>query len=169
MMDSMSTLESLGDDPSTHDLDSVITLRVEEYLTTDISSYDYELWNSIPQYRKTELSFGRLLGKGSFSDIFEVTASVVENDRSLRKVKDDLLKNTTDDLGRRIEAKFRSNDLKKEGELKDDYTGSITDDLDYKFNFVDLDEEDIVNDKYIDSLFSSSKTTSEAFMCPLSR
>jgi len=110
MMDSMTTLESLGDDPSTHDLDSVITLRVEEYLTTDISSYDYELWNSIPQYRKTELSFGRLLGKGSFSDIFEVTASVVENDRSFRKVKDDLLKNTTDDLGRRIEAKFRSND-----------------------------------------------------------
>jgi len=50
MMDSMTTLESLGDDPSTHDLDSVITLRVEEYLTTDISSYDYELWNSIPQY-----------------------------------------------------------------------------------------------------------------------
>ena len=66
-----------------------------------------ELWNSIPQYhRKTELSFGRHLGKDSFSDI---TAAVVENDRSFRKVKDDL-KNTTDDLGRRIEAKFRSND-----------------------------------------------------------
>ena len=147
-----------GDDPSTDDLDSVMSLRVEEYLTTDISSYDYELWNSIPQYRKTELSFGRLLGKGSFSDIFEVTATVVENDRSFRKVKDDLLKNTTDDLGRRIEAKFRSNDLKKEGEL---------DDLDNKFNFVDLDEEDIVNDKYIDSLFSSSETTSEDFMVPI--
>ena len=140
-----------------HDLDSVMSLRVEEYLTTDISSYDYELWNSIPQYRKTELSFGRHLGKGSSSDISKVTAAVVKNDRSFRKVKDDQLKNTTDDLGRRIEAKFRSNDLKKEGEL---------DDLDNKFNFVNLDEEDIVNDKYIDSLFSS-ETTSEAFMVPL--
>jgi len=71
---------------------------------------NYELWNSIPQYhRNTELSFGRHLGKGSFSDISEVTAAVVENDRSFRKVKDDL-KNTTDDLGRRIEAKFRSNE-----------------------------------------------------------
>jgi hypothetical protein len=164
----MSTLESLGDDPSMHDLDSVMSLCVEEYLTTDISSYDYELWNSIPQYRKTELSFGRHLGKGSSSDISKVTAAVVKNDRSFRKVKDDLLKNTIDDLGRRIEveAKFRSNDLKKEGELKDDYTGSITDDLINYFNRVGVEGDNTDNDKYIDSLFSS-ETTSEAFMVPL--
>jgi hypothetical protein len=105
LMDSMTTLESLGDDPSTHDLESVMSLRAEEYLTTDISSYDYELWNSIPQYRKTDLCFGRHLGKGSFSDIFEVTAAVVESDRSFRKVKDDL-KSLTDDLGTRLRPIF---------------------------------------------------------------
>ena len=123
---------------------------------------NYGIASRSMQYRKTELSFGRLLGKGSFSDIFEVTAAVVENDRSFRKVKDDLLKNTTDDLGRHIEAKITKGEL-----LKDDYTRSITDDLDNKFNFVDLDEEDIDNDKYIDSLFSSGKTTSEDFMVPI--
>ena len=105
--------------------------------------------------------------KGSFSDISEVTAAVVKNDRSFRKVNDDL-KNTTDDLGRRIEvvAKFCSNDLKKEGELKDDYTGSITDDLVNYFNRVEVEGDNTDNDKYIDSLFSS-ETTSEAFMVPL--
>ena len=166
LMDSMTTLESLGDDPSTHDLESVMSLRAEEYLTTDISSYDYELWNSIPQYRKTDLCFGRHLGKGSFSDIFEVTAAVVENDRSFRKVKDDL-KSLTDDLGRHVDAKFpSSNNLKKEGELKVDNMGSITDDLDNYFNRIDVSDEDITNDKQIDSLFSSD-TSSEAFMVPL--
>jgi serine/threonine protein kinase len=160
MMDSMTTLESLGDDPSTEDLESVMSLRVEEYITTDISSYDYELWNSIPQYRKTDLCFGRHLGKGSFSDIFEVTAAVVESDRSFRKVKDDL-KNLTDDLGRLVDAKFpSSNHLKKEGELNTDDTGSIY------FNRVEVEDEDINIDKQIDSLFSSD-TSSEAFMVPL--
>jgi hypothetical protein len=61
MMDSMTILEGLGDDPSSHDLDSVISLRVEEYLTTDISSYDYESRESIPQYHKTKLCFGRFI------------------------------------------------------------------------------------------------------------
>ena len=166
MMDSMTTLESLGDDPSTQDLDSVMSLRVEEYLTTDTSSYDYELWNSIPQYRKTDLCFGRHLGKGSFSDIFEVMAAVVESDRSFSKVKDDL-KSLTDDLGRLVDAKFpSSNNLKKEGELKVDNMGSITYDLDNYFNRIEVEDEDINIDKQIDSLFSSD-TSSEAFMLPL--
>ena len=166
MMDSMTTLESLGDDPSMHDLESVMSLRVEEYLTTDISSYDYELWNSIPQYRKTDLCFGRHLGKGSFSDIFEVTPAVVKNDRSFRKVKDDL-KSLTDDLGRLVDAKFpSSSNLKEEGKLKADNTGSITYDLDNYFNRVEVEDEDINIDKQIDSLFSSD-TSSEAFMLPL--
>jgi len=59
--------------------------------------------------------------------------------------------------------------MMKEGELKDDYTGSITDDLVNYFNRVEVEGDNTDNDKYIDSLFSSSKTTSEAFMCPLSR
>ena len=82
------------------------------------------MWNSIPQYRKSDLSFSRHLGKGSFSDIFEVTAAVVENDRSYIKVKDDL-KGLTDDMGRLVDAKFpSSNDLKKEGELKIETRGA---------------------------------------------
>ena len=59
--------------------------------------------------------------------------------------------------------------MMKEGELKDDYTGSITDDLVNYFNRVEVEGDNTDNDKYINSLFSSSKTTSEAFMCPLSR
>jgi hypothetical protein len=80
---------------------------------------------------------------------------------------DDLKSSTNDnDLGRLIEAKFRSNDLKKEGEQKDDYTGSITDDLDNYFNRVKVEGDNTDSDKYINSLFSRD-TTSEAFMVPL--
>jgi hypothetical protein len=165
MMDLMTILEGLGDDPSSHDLDSVISLRVEEYLTTDISSYDYELRESIPQYHNTKLCFGRFI----HTDIFEVTAAVDEHDRSLSKVKDDLKSSTNDnDLGRLIEAKFRNNDLKR-GEQKDDYTGRITDDLDNYFNRVKVEVDNTDNDKYINSLFSVETLLVKRSWCPLSR
>ena len=45
------------------------------------------------QYRKTELCFGKHLGKGVFLDVFEVSVVVVNNDRSFNKVKDDLKDN----------------------------------------------------------------------------
>ena len=94
MLDSMAMLEDLGDNPSSRDLDSVMSLRVEEYIAEEISSSNYELWNSIlPQYRKTELCFGKHLGKGVFLDVFEVSVVVVNNDRSFNKVKDDLKDN----------------------------------------------------------------------------
>ena len=103
LMDSMTLLESLGENPSSHDLDSVTALRVKEYLTTEVTEADRELWDSIPQFRKMDLTVGRHLGKGTFSDVFEVTAVVFEEKKDRLTFEKD-----RDDLDRLIEAKFPS-------------------------------------------------------------
>jgi serine/threonine protein kinase len=109
LMDSMTLLESLGENPSSHDLDSVTALRLQEYLTTEITEADRELWDSIPKFRKFDLTVGRHLGKGTFSDVFEVTAIVFEEMTHERNSLDRLtFEKDRDDLDRLIEAKFPS-------------------------------------------------------------
>ena len=167
-MDSMTTLESLGDDPSTHDLDSVMSLLVEEYLTTDMYII-LRLWTM-----NYGIASRSIIVRPSYP--LDGTSGRIHS-RTLRQPSSRMIGH----LGRsrmiwRIQPMIWVDALKqsfvvmmKEGELKDDYTGSITDDLVNYFNRVEVEGDNTDNDKYIDSLFSSSKTTSEAFMCPLSR
>ena len=69
---SLAMVESLGD---THLSDEVA--YVKEYLSTQVSMSDRKKWDGIPQFRKIDLVVGKHLGKGLFSDVFEVIATVV--------------------------------------------------------------------------------------------
>ncbi|KAL7545739.1 hypothetical protein ACHAWF_012912 [Thalassiosira exigua] len=69
-------LESLGDDPSDRELDQVAAVRAAEC----IEELDREAWDRIPQYAKSDLLVGQFLGKGSFSDVFEVMATEKEDE-----------------------------------------------------------------------------------------
>ena len=85
-MDSKAMLESLGDDPTSDAFANIAAHRANEYidecLSTELSSgkVDRVVWESIPQFTKIDLIVGRHLGKGTFSDVFEVIASVVDED-----------------------------------------------------------------------------------------
>ncbi|KAL3771560.1 hypothetical protein ACHAWU_003735 [Discostella pseudostelligera] len=85
-MDSKAMLESLGDDPSSDALANVAAHRANEYivecLSTEVPSgkVDRDIWESIPQFTRIDLVVGRHLGKGTFSDVFEVIALVIEED-----------------------------------------------------------------------------------------
>lgn len=110
LMDSMTLLESLGENPSSNDLERVTALRVNEYLTTEINEADRELWDSIPQFRKIDLTVGHHLGRGTFSDVFEVAVVVEEILHERNSFEKDRLtfEKDRDDFGRLIEAKFHS-------------------------------------------------------------
>ena len=84
MMDSKTMIDNLAEDqdPTPDELDGIAALRAKEYideclsLSTDVSAMssfvDRALWESIPQYTKLDLIIGQHLGKGTFSDVFEV-------------------------------------------------------------------------------------------------
>ena len=96
---SASLLASMGRRPSSCELDRVAAVRAREYVNEVLFRADGEVsinrerWEGIPQYYKSELTMGKFLGKGSYSDVFEVVASVEEPDESDK-----------DDLDRRAEA-----------------------------------------------------------------
>ena len=83
-IDSKTMLASLGDDPSSEELACVAALRAREYidecLSTEISTVDRTMWESIPQFTKLDLIIGQHLGKGTFSDVFEVIALIVDDE-----------------------------------------------------------------------------------------
>jgi serine/threonine protein kinase len=100
MMDATALLKSLGDAPSSHELANVAALRVEEIITTKASVLDRKKWDDIKQFNKMDLVVGKHLGKGTFSDVFEVFATVAV------EAKFESLGLDRMDLNTLIEAKF---------------------------------------------------------------
>jgi len=109
-LDSHALLENLGDSPSSHELDNVAAIRAKEYieecLSAEISVLDRKKWDSIPQFTKMDLVVGQHLGKGSFSDAFEVFATIVDEEASPTF---ESLGSDSADLDKLIRAKFRPN------------------------------------------------------------
>jgi len=79
--ESRDMIENLGDNPSEEALAKVAAVRAKECMNemfgTDLRIVDREKLESIAVFTKDELQVGHYLGKGSFSDVFEVTATVV--------------------------------------------------------------------------------------------
>ncbi|KAL7537171.1 hypothetical protein ACHAWF_005680 [Thalassiosira exigua] len=73
-------VEKLGSVPSPSDLADVAAVRAAECIDVGAaaSALDKERWDAIPQYAKADLVVGQFLGKGSFSDVFEVVAAAPE-------------------------------------------------------------------------------------------
>lgn len=107
-MDSNAMLESLGDNPSSRELANIAAVRAKEYieecLSADVSALDREKWERIPQFAKTDLVVGQHLGKGTFSDAFEVFTTIVEDEASPTL---ESLGTDRDELDRLIETKFK--------------------------------------------------------------
>lgn len=49
---------------------------LEECLVTEVSVLDRAKFNAVPEYQKNQLNIGQHLGKGSYSDVFEVKLNV---------------------------------------------------------------------------------------------
>ena len=96
--DSEALLESLGESPSEADLTKVTTARVSE-IVREQSMEDRVRFANIPRFTKSDVLIGRHLGKGCFSDVFEVTVTL-ENDQSR------IGEGTSLELNNRIRAKF---------------------------------------------------------------
>ena len=83
VLDTKTLLKSLGPNPTEESLALIAATRAREYLeecfSAEISSLDREKLNRIPQYSKSELVIATYLGKGSYSDAFEVIATVKED------------------------------------------------------------------------------------------
>jgi hypothetical protein len=133
-MDSTALLVSFGDAPSSHELANVAALRIEEILTTKASVSDRKKWDNIQQFNKMNLVVGKHLGKGTFSDVFEVftTVAVEAMVPTFESLGSDRM-----DLNTLIEAKFL-----KEGERKNKP-------LRFSIVLEDLNKE-------VDALFSST-------------
>jgi serine/threonine protein kinase len=96
--DSEALLESLGESPSEADLTKVTTARVSE-IVREQAMEDRVRFANIPRFTKSDVLIGRHLGKGCFSDVFEVTVTL-ENDQS------QMGEGTSLELNNRIRAKF---------------------------------------------------------------
>jgi len=97
-------MANLGDEPSEAELCNVAAVRVKEVIREQ-SVVDRRNFAAIPQYSKTDFCIGRHLGKGSFSDVFEVTLTIVENQSTTPQ----LLGQAMNELDQRIQAKFPVN------------------------------------------------------------
>ena len=130
LMDSKTMIDNLGDDPTSDELAGIAAIRAKEYiaecLSTEVSSVvDRTMWEGIPQFTKMDLIVGQHLGKGTFSDVFEVIASVVEESEALTR---ESLNLNSADLDKRIKKKFHSKEahLDKMGLDTSDATDSTT-------------------------------------------
>jgi serine/threonine protein kinase len=144
---SLAMVESLGDTPLSDEV-----AYIEECLSTHVSVTDRKKWDGIPQFRKMDLVVGKHLGKGSFSDAFEVVATVVNEETStLESLGADRA-----DLDKLMEAKFPA----KDGDVPETCIGSTGGAPGMNFHVSDLDDpcnkdEEGDRDEHIDALFSS--------------
>jgi len=76
--ESEALLERLGDKPSEEELSNITTTRVNEVIQEQ-SMDDRRKFSNVPRFSKTDMIIGRHLGKGSFSDVFEVTVTLEES------------------------------------------------------------------------------------------
>ena len=129
---------------------------VEECLSTQASVSDRKKWDGIQQFRKMDLVVGKHLGNGSFSDVFEVIATVV---KEVTPTLESLGADRTD-LDKLMEAKFPT----KDSEVPETYMGSTWDAPGVNFRVSDLDDlcnkdEEGDLDEQIDALFGSKIPT----------
>ncbi len=90
-LEAKSMIAQLNDSPSPFDLTQVSAFHTNEYIrdclfnnNEDLKSsakpassvLDCQKWDSIPQYSTSQLSIRKHLGRGSFSDVFDVSAMV---------------------------------------------------------------------------------------------
>jgi hypothetical protein len=80
VLDSNALLAKLGTSPTEEEIASLAATRAQEYIVEcfddDSSNIDKEKFDAIPRYTKSDLMIGQFLGKGSFSDAFEVILTV---------------------------------------------------------------------------------------------
>ena len=159
-VDSKTMLENLGSRPSQHELANIAAVRAKEYieecLSADVSVLDRKKWEDIPQFTKMDLVVGTHLGKGSFSDVFEVFATVVENEApTIQSLGSDRA-----DLDKLLVAKFGEDMSDKSGDSnKEEGNNSDGDDLDKEIDAMfgnqqqDGGDEDL--DNKIDAMFDN--------------
>ena len=106
---SESMLASLSDKPSSEELSNVAAVCASEYINECLFGGEAgkegiiirDKWENIPQYSKNDLVIQKFLGKGSYSDAFEVCAMVpVETDKKKIYTSD------TEDIDRLLDRKF---------------------------------------------------------------
>lgn len=108
-MDSQTMLDNLGDSATPDQLANIAAMRANEYieecLSANVELLDRATWESIPQYAKKDLIVKQHLGKGSFSDAFEVIAMLEDEveKHTLKSLGDD-----GKDLDQMIENKFHN-------------------------------------------------------------
>eukprot|EP00804_Cyclotella_cryptica_P011586 CCRYP_012100-RD/>CCRYP_012100-RD protein AED:0.09 eAED:0.09 QI:397/1/1/1/0.66/0.25/4/807/440 len=86
VLDSKALLANLGPSPTEEQIATIAAAKAQEYIAEcfdDSSTLDKERFDSIPTYVKSDLAIGQYLGKGSFSDAFEVTLTVMMQPNSL--------------------------------------------------------------------------------------
>ena len=105
-MSSEKLLEELGDCPTEAEMTNLAAIRAREYITElfghHLPSIDKDKWGEITEFTKDELLVGQHLGKGSFSDVFEVIATVAEEQKHTRES----LGADKDELDRLVMQKF---------------------------------------------------------------
>ncbi|KAL7540272.1 hypothetical protein ACHAXR_009994, partial [Thalassiosira sp. AJA248-18] len=156
-LNSKSMLANLSDAPTSTELANVAAVRAKEYINECVETVlDRKNWDNIPQYSKSELMIKKHLGKGSFSDAYEVSVMVAVEDDAENKLD----VSDKDDLGRLIEAKFAGNPKKIIQEDKRDPTRNLHSSALAKLagtpnEIIKEGEEDDL-DKQIDVMFGSS-------------
>ena len=119
-MTSEKLLEDLGDCPTEQEMTNLAAIRAKEYITElfglALPSIDKNKWGKIREFTKDELLVGQHLGKGSFSDVFEVIATVAEEQVHTRES----LGADKDVLDMLVKQKFSPGTLKEEEEEKED-------------------------------------------------
>jgi len=99
-------LKKLGDCPSDQELGVVAAVRAEkavnETFSAELNVHDRGKWKNIAEFTKEDLLVGQHLGMGTFSDVFEVTATVEEDEAQTKEG----FAADAGDLDKRIEAKF---------------------------------------------------------------
>jgi len=191
-LDSHTMLERLGDRPSKQELANIAAIRAKEYieevLETNVTNSNRATWDGIPQYTKRDLLVGQYLGKGTFSDVFEVIATVEEEKKmpSRESWKEDgkdldaLLENKFNgsfkSLGSsgiskgsdRTSSKERKENAKKGTAIDVSWKEETADDLDKEidamFGHIVKNEEDL--DKEIDAMFGTGNPSSTSRATP---
>ena len=82
VLDSNALLAKLGPSPTAEQIASLAATKAQEYIVECFGDESTKLckeqFDAIPRYVKSDLLIGQFLGKGSFSDAFEVTLNVAK-------------------------------------------------------------------------------------------
>ena len=88
-LDSKTTLSKLSDieNPPTSDLAQLAAIRAKEYIDECLLDHtiDRTTWGNISQYSKSDFLIGKYLGRGTFSDAFEVNITVTAAEETKMK------------------------------------------------------------------------------------